>query len=75
MIHSLYKVVSLLGESEELAPTADEAALQHVRAGRPLTRTTVTVHREGVTLAFRVEPTLDYRAFSLPVPGCFEARQ
>jgi len=75
MVHSLYKVVSLLGESEELAHNAEEACIEHVRAHKPVTRVTVTAHREGVTLAFRVEPTIAYRAFPIELPPCFEARQ
>jgi len=75
MVHSLYKVVSLLGESEELAPTAEAACIAHVRAHRPVTRVTVTARCEGVTLAYRVEPTIAYRAFPIELPPCFEARQ
>lgn len=75
MIHSLYKVVSPLGKSEELAPDAETAALQHVSPFSPYGRVTVTVHREGVTLAYRVEPTIAYRAFPIELPPCFEARQ
>jgi hypothetical protein len=75
MVHSLYKVVSLLGESEELAPDAETAALQHVRERRPLSRTTVTTHAGGSTLAFVVDPWIDYSTFPVALPPCFEARQ
>jgi hypothetical protein len=75
MVHSLYKVVSLLGESEELAPTAEEAALQHVRPFNPYGRVTVSVHREGVTVAFHVDPRPGYVSSPAELPPCFEARQ
>lgn len=75
MIHHLYRAVSLCGETEELAPTAEEAALQHARAFAPITRLTVTATCGDATLAFRVEPTLSYRAFPVALPPCFEARQ
>lgn len=75
MIHYCYQVTSLCGETEELAFNAEEAALQHVRAFAPITRLTVTATCDGVTLAFRVEPTRDYRAFPVALPPCFEARQ
>lgn len=75
MIHHCYRTVSLNCETEELAPTAEEAALQHVRRFSPDTRITVTATCDGVTLAFRVEPTRDYRAFPVALPPCFEARQ
>lgn len=75
MIHNCYRVTSLCGETEELAPTAEEAALQHTRAFAPITRLTVTATCDGVTLGFRVEPALSFRAFPVPVPPCFEARQ
>ena len=75
MIHHLFHVASLLGESEELAPDAETAALQHVCPFNPYGRVTVTVHREGATLAYRVEPTIAYRALPIELPPCFEARQ
>lgn len=75
MIHHLYRIVSLCGETEELATNAEEAALEHVRRFQPDTRITVTATCDGVTLAFRVEPTINYRAFPLALPPCFEARQ
>lgn len=75
MIHNCYQVTSLCGETEELAPTAEEAALQHTKAFAPITRLTVTAACDGITLAFRVEPTTGYRAFPVALPACFEARQ
>ena len=75
MIHHLYRVTSLCGETEELAPTAEEAAIQHTRAFAPIARLTATATCGGITLAFHVEPTVIYRAFPVPLPGCFEARQ
>lgn len=75
MILNSYRVTSLNCETEELAPTAEEAALQHVRRFQPDTRITVTATCDGVTLAFRVEPTLSYRAFPVALPPCFEVRQ
>lgn len=75
MIHHLYRVVSLCGETEELAPSHEEAALQHVRAFAPTTRLTVTASGDRQTFGFRVEPTINYRAFSVALPSCFEARQ
>ncbi len=75
MIHHLFHVASLLGESEEFAPNAEAACIAHVRAHRPVTRVTVTARCEGVTLAYRVEPTIAYRAFPIELPPCFEARQ
>ena len=75
MIHHLFRTVSLCGETEELAPSAEEAALQHTRSFAPITRLTVTATCDGVTLGFRVEPTINYRAFPVVLPPCFEARQ
>jgi hypothetical protein len=75
VIHNIYKVASLMGESEELAPNAEEAALDHVRKRQPMHRVTVTARCGEATYAFRIEPTLNYRAFPVPLPGCFEARQ
>ena len=75
MIHHLYRVTSLCGVTEEFARTAEDAAIQHTRAFAPITRLTATATCGGITLAFHVKPTVSYRAFPVPLPGCFEARQ
>lgn len=75
MILNQYRVVSLCGDTEELATTAEEAALNHVRSFSPTTRLTVVAVADGKPYGFRVEPTINYRAFPVEVPPCFEVRQ
>ena len=68
MIHNIYKVASIMGEDEETAPNAEEAALGHVRKRQPMHHVIVTARCGKTTYAFHIKPIISYHAFPVPKP-------